>query len=343
MNPGRDGTAPPSKSQSAPDKSASRRAAPSSPLPQPTSSRKQQFRVDGTPIPQLKSVPPRRARTTRPIAVRVTEERILELPVVAPATPERAITSSPALLVRRVAEDDACPICHGAGYLRRDVPLGDPAFGKAIACVCKERELESKRRSALWRLSSLDAFQAMTFESFNPRVQGTREAYDVARKYAGDPDGWLILSGACGSGKTHLAAAIANWQFQQGTHVFFVVVPRLLDHLRSAFAPTSDTTYDDLFTKVCEAGLLVLDDLGAEHTTPWAQEKLFQLINHRYSYGSPTVITTNLDLMKDMDDRIRSRLSDISVVRHVRLAAADHRPKNAPAEALFKKHGAGTL
>ncbi len=338
MNPGRDGTPPPSKSKIARTSTPVR-----TPPPRASSPRKQQFRVDGTPIAQLKAVPPRRTRVPRPAFADVADERILELPVAAPVMPERGVAPPPATLVRRVAVEDVCPICRGAGYLRRDVPLGDPAFGKAIACVCKEREVESKRRSALWRLSSLDAFQAMTFETFNPRVQGTREAYDVARTYAGDPDGWLILSGACGSGKTHLAAAIANWQFQQGTHVFFVVVPRLLDHLRGAFAPTSDTTYDELFTKVCEAGLLVLDDLGAEHTTPWAQEKLFQLINHRYSYGSPTVITTNLDLMKDMDDRIRSRLSDIALVRHVRIAAADHRPKNATAEAFPKKHGAGTL
>ncbi len=221
-----------------------------------------------------------------------------------------------------------CPRCRGAGYLRLDVPIGHPSFGKATPCACKEQELEQRRRDELWRLSSLDAFKDMTFAHFNPKVAGTREAWEVAQRYAENPGGWLVLSGPCGSGKTHLAAAIANTQFEQGTLVLFTVVPHLLDHLRAAFAPTSETTYDALFEKVCQAGLLVLDDLGAEHSTPWAQEKLFQIINHRYMYRYPTVITTNLDLINDLDDRVRSRLTDIGLVRHVRLDTADYRPHN---------------
>ena len=51
------------------------------------------------------------------------------------------------------------------------------------------------------------------------------------------------------------------------------------------------------------------DDLGAESIgTAWATEKLFQLINFRYNYRKPTVITTNTRLMSHMDERIRSRL-----------------------------------
>ena len=100
-----------------------------------------------------------------------------------------------------------------------------------------------------------------------------------------------------------------------GETVFFSIVPDLLDHLRAAFAPTSELTYDALFERVRESGLLVLDDLGAENGTAWATEKLFQLINYRYNYRMPTVITTNARLMSHMDERIRSRLSDLGLVR----------------------------
>lgn len=247
-----------------------------------------------------------------------------------PSADERHLSLVQPAPVETPLPEGVCPLCRGAGYLRIDVPFGHRSFGKAVPCECKERELEQKRREELWRLSSLDAFQDMIFENFNPKVPGTREAWEIARRYAENPEGWLLFSGQCGSGKTHLAAAIANIQFQQGTLVLFAVVPKLLDHLRGAFAPTSGTTYDAIFDKVCEAGMLVLDDLGAEHSTPWAQEKLFQIINHRYMYQLPTVITTNLDLINDLDDRVRSRLTDISTVRHVRLSATDYRPKNTP-------------
>ncbi len=221
-----------------------------------------------------------------------------------------------------------CPICLDAGYVRLDVPLGDPAFGKPVPCACKERQIEERRRGDLRRLSSLDPFFDKTFDAFDPTIQGVREAFEAARAFAADPGGWLVLSGPHGVGKTHLAAAIANHHLAQGNAVFFSIVPDLLDHLRAAFAPTSELPYDELFDKIREAGLLVLDDLGAENSTAWATEKLFQLINYRYNFRMPTVITTNARLATQMDDRIRSRLSDLSLVRHCVVKAQDYRERH---------------
>ena len=224
---------------------------------------------------------------------------------------------------------EACPVCHGAGFVRDDVPVGDPSFGQAVPCVCKERALEDRRRADLRRMSSLDAFHDKTFANFDASVPGVREALEVARRYAEDPQGWLVLSGGYGAGKTHLAAAIASERLAVGQSVFFSITPDLLDHLRATFAPTSETQYDELFDKVREAGLLVLDDLGAENGTAWATEKLFQIINYRYNYRMPTVITTNHQLQSRLDERLRSRLSDLSFVQSVVIKAGDYRPRNA--------------
>jgi DNA replication protein DnaC len=223
---------------------------------------------------------------------------------------------------------EVCPFCGGAGYVRQDVPVGDPAFGKPVPCVCKEREMEARRRSDLQAFSSLDPFIGKTFATFDPTIVGLREAYDVARAFAADPQGWLVLAGPHGVGKTHLAAAVANVHLEAGNPVFFSIVPDLLDHLRAAFAPTSEMPYDALFDRIREAGLLVLDDLGAENSTAWATEKLFQLINYRYNYRMPTVITTNTRLISQMDERIRSRLSDISLTRHCTIKAQDYRERH---------------
>ncbi|HLY31043.1 MAG TPA: ATP-binding protein, partial [Ktedonobacterales bacterium] len=227
-------------------------------------------------------------------------------------------------------EEEVCPICFGMGYVRIDVPVGDPMFGQAAPCVCKERQREERRRSDLRRISSLDAFDKKTFETFDARgAPGAREAFEVARHYADDPQGWLIFSGGYGVGKTHLAAAIANLQLAKGAHVFFSIVPDLLDHLRAAFAPSSESPFDEMFDRVREAGLLVLDDLGAENSTAWATEKLFQLINYRYNFRMPTVITTNHRLLSHIDERIRSRLSDLSLVRQVVIEAPDYRERHS--------------
>lgn len=217
-----------------------------------------------------------------------------------------------------------CPICRGAGWVRVDVPVGHPMFGRALMCECLNAVIDSRRAVELENLSALEPFRDRTFENFDPKVQGVGEAYEIARRFARDPYGWLILRGGYGSGKTHLAAAIANEAVDGRAQVLFAVVPDLLDHLRSAFAPNSPVQYDEMFEGVRTTHLLVLDDLGTESSTPWAQEKLYQIINYRYNYTLPTVITTNRRL-EQIDARIQSRICDQALCRLVDLGAGDYR------------------
>ncbi|MDX1378014.1 MAG: ATP-binding protein [Anaerolineales bacterium] len=167
-------------------------------------------------------------------------------------------------------------------------------------------------------LSSLDLMTGKTFGSFDERnneglqaaeLKSLQKALKAAHNYAEKPKGWLIMMGTYGSGKTHLAAAIANYRSGLGDPPLFVMVPDLLDHLRATFSPTSSTTFDRRFEEIRTAPLLVLDDLGTQSMTPWVREKLYQLFNHRYNAELPTVITTS-DSLDEMDARIRSRLLD---------------------------------
>jgi len=217
-----------------------------------------------------------------------------------------------------------CQRCKGAGYYLLDVPVSSPQFGVLQLCACKRKEQSQRRSAELRQLSNLQAFETKTFATFNFQIAGVAKAFSAAKQFTQQPEGWFILTGGTGSGKTHLAAAIAHEILSQGKEVLFTVVPDLLDHLRSTFSPSSSITYDKRFDAIREISLLILDDLGTEYTTPWALEKLYQIINHRYNYQLPTVITTNC-LPEELDQRIVSRMFDYKVAQSFLLTAPDYR------------------
>jgi len=226
---------------------------------------------------------------------------------------------------RKSQADEVCHQCHGAGWLRIDAPVGDPRFGKLYPCVCRTNATEQSNLDDLYRLSNLDAFAHKVFLNFDPEVSGSGEGYDAAVEFATQPEGWLLLLGGFGTGKTHLAAAIANHVVQDHRmQVYFAVAPDLLHYLRAAYAPTRDTSYDERFEQIRSVYLLVIDDLGAEQSTPWAVEKLYQIFNYRYNNRLPTVITSNSDL-DSLDPRIRSRVCDPDLCRHVLMLGTDYR------------------
>jgi len=223
-----------------------------------------------------------------------------------------------------------CPICGGRGWVRHDVAPGHADFGKAFPCTCQQQASVDQRLARLRRFSNMGVLARVTFERTDAQGRGStadararfQAALDVARRYAESPDGWLTLSGASGTGKTHLAAAIANRCMERGLPVFFAFVPDLLDHLRASFNPENEVSYDDLFEQVKSIPVLVLDDLGMQSSTPWAEEKLFQVLNHRFVSGLPTIITTNLPV-EQMDARLQSRLLDPQIGAALDLGRAD--------------------
>ncbi len=224
------------------------------------------------------------------------------------------------------------PICGGLGVIRYDVPLEDSRFGKLFRCPNHPLENDVERQERLRRISNLDAYADKTFDTFitdRPDLSVSERlslemAKKVAMTFAVEPQGWLLLEGSYGSGKTHLAAAVGNARLARGDMVLFVTTPDLLDHLRNTYNASAEIEYDEMFERIRSVPLLVLDDLGAENPSAWALEKLFQLLNHRYTHRLPTVITTNTNLDR-LDPRIRSRLLDNNLIHQVSITAPDYR------------------
>jgi DNA replication protein DnaC len=223
-----------------------------------------------------------------------------------------------------------CSLCSGTERFRAVLPIGNPSFGKSRPCICVEERQKSLRLQQRREAANLGAFREITFKTFDHRVSGVQEAFGAGVDFAANPRGWFFLIGPCGSGKTHLAAAIANERFDGGATVFFTTVPDLLDLLRTAFA--SLEKYSQLFSLLREVELLVLDDLGAQKATMWSNEKLLQILNYRAEFALPTIITAIPREFQGLDERLRSRLQDSRLVTTIIFEhAKDFRPsKLAP-------------
>jgi DNA replication protein DnaC len=221
--------------------------------------------------------------------------------------------------------------------------LGDPHFSTVVRIKSGSGTLDNRDSGLGTRM-----VESMTFDSFSKRgaAGGTAaqrrslaEAYDAAKVFAEHPSGWLYLAGPTGVGKTHLAAAIVGECIEQGRGVLFRFVPDLLDDLRRSYGPTGSKSFDDIFGMVCDVEVLVLDDLGAEASTAWAEEKLYQLIVHRHDSMMPTVFTSRTALetiggsevriTTRYSDAIVSRLSDANVVAERYISAPDFRHRGA--------------
>jgi DNA replication protein DnaC len=197
-----------------------------------------------------------------------------------------------------------------------------------------EKELQEKRHRILLKSSRLDRLRHLTFENWERKYKGAPPlnspdgAYLTALMYVEqlslDDKPWLFLYGTVGTGKTRLAAAIGNRRIDMGEPAVFMVVPELLDHLRAAYSPNSEIGYDELFETLKNTPLLILDELGMDTATPWAREKLYQLINHRYNSRLPTVITMNMGA-ESIDERLWSRINDKDLTTVCEVVDRDYR------------------
>ena len=212
-------------------------------------------------------------------------------------------------------EAEPCPDCRGSGWVTKNVPVGHPDFGEAFPCQCQKTADPLSRTQALRRFSNLGPLSRVTFAVTKPEGPlpdtGSHgmfaRALEAAVRFAENPEGWLTLAGPSGSGKTHLAAAVANRCIERSQPTFFITSADLLDHLRGAYSPDNPVSFDDLFEQVRSVPVLVLDDLTAHSTTPWAQEKLFQVFSSRFNAQLPTVVTVRGPLQR-LSEGLRTRL-----------------------------------
>ena len=157
---------------------------------------------------------------------------------------------------------------------------------------CKYEKL-SEEFERMYKTSGLSATrEGMTFEKYQSADCASEtwlaklEAVRVSE--AGTN---LILAGKAGTGKTHLAVAIAIYVMKHGRQAIFRLVSTMLDEIQSAIRDNGD--YDGLMRQFKTVPCLVLDDLGHENMTSARASYLHQIIDYRYVHELQTIVTTN--------------------------------------------------
>lgn len=161
---------------------------------------------------------------------------------------------------------------------------------------------QAKRRAKIERLLGRSGikkrFQQRTFANFIRDTPERRRCYDTAKTYAdsfpqrAERGEGLYIEGTYGTGKTHLAAAIALQLIGCGVPVVCKTSGDLLADIKEAF-DSGDATEYEILKAYKTVDLLIVDDLGKEQCTEWSVSTLYSILNDRYEDMKPTIITTN--------------------------------------------------
>lgn len=181
---------------------------------------------------------------------------------------------------------------------------------KAQAIAEEQEQKRRKIEAILGRSGIKKRYLSRSFENFVVN-DVNRKAYEIAKSYV---DNWqenkdkgegLYFEGTCGTGKTHLAVAIAMKLINQGVPVICKTSIDLLASIKQSYERDSTVNEEDVIEAYNTVDLLVIDDLGKERATEWSVPILYRIINDRYENMLPTVITTNYNT-DDLIDKLNA-------------------------------------
>lgn len=185
--------------------------------------------------------------------------------------------------------------------------VADGGAGTARACSCRERDVVPRLTLA----AGIPArYQHCKISNFTTASGSPREraqlmtARAAAERYVeefvqdgGFRQSGLLFVGPPGTGKTHLAVGVLRSLVERyRVHGRFVEFTSLIHQIQATFDADSPESKQQVLDPLSEAELLVLDELGAQQSTPWVRDILYLIINTRYTRRLPTLFTTNYRL-----------------------------------------------
>lgn len=203
-----------------------------------------------------------------------------------------------------------CPKCqdHGAIIVKDEDGYETTTF---CACYYAKRAASARERNGVAGL-----FRTKTLRNFRSNTEEQKLAKKQARKYlANFSTESLIVCGNVGSGKTHIAVAVAAELEAKEIRVTFLDYAEMIQKLEEL----KGFSQNDYLARIKNAKLLVIDDLLKTGYTEWNgayklktfhKEIVYKIINHRYNNKKPMIVTTELNIEKMLliDEAIGSRL-----------------------------------
>jgi DNA replication protein DnaC len=217
-----------------------------------------------------------------------------------------------------VERESPCPACFEAGRSKR-IRAAQIEFEnerKRHREKLEQRRMEEKTGAA--RIPK--RFQGKTFADYIAETPPQQRALEACTSYAHNfadnlaAGRCLILSGNVGTGKTHLAAAIADYIVRETEYTaVFRSLHSILQAIKSTYGGDAGFTESDVLQLFTDPDLLIIDEVGATKSSEFEIATLFAIINTRYENNLPTVVITNLEaaeLKSAIGDRCTDRLRE---------------------------------
>ncbi len=190
-----------------------------------------------------------------------------------------------------------CKLCGGTGWLVSE--QDGVSSADRCSCFAEAQAEELERRAQIpenYRNASFDTFH---LPQDNPTAM--RGLSDVMlavmsyqRRYPDTDKPGLLLVGAPGTGKTHLAVAALRLLLSRGREGIFFDYQNLLERIRAGYSEALGTSSREAYRVALETEILLLDDLGAHRVTDWVEDTVTAIVTYRYNHRKPLIATTNL-------------------------------------------------
>jgi len=237
-----------------------------------------------------------------------------------------------------------CPVCGGVGFIRYEVPLGHPKFGKVERCPHAQVKAVGKSLQSgdIDPRSGLTAgeFRNLSWDLVKKGVNQADQACDITKHAYTAGYGVVFLYGGFGQGKSLVLKIAVAMALKAGKRAAYANLAGVMDDIRLAY-DERENKMTELVRRVdwwTSLDVLAIDELDKAGQTDWARERIFQLLDVRYQRAirqeALTVIASNHESLDELSGYLKSRIEDNRFVANgyiLHLKGADGRmsmPKN---------------